>query len=302
MRIACLINHYNYGDFIGETVNSVLAQSRLVDELIVVDDGSDETHLEAVRAISAKSPQVKLIEKQNGGQLSCFQAGLDATDSELVLFLDADDLWEPGYVQSIVDLLEERPDVDFVATNKREFYTDGTDSFEQLPSRDMGYAVVRTLERGGVWLGSPTSGIAVRRKILEQIFPVPNSSAWRVCADEALVYGSCIAGAHLYFLGEPLVRYRVHGSNAFFGKKDTPTRAYFRRLEGRRLVEHMRKKLGLPSSLVDLIHYELRTIEKPNKNEYGDCWIAVKRANLPWLRRIRLYSGLFAQYHFGMKI
>jgi glycosyltransferase involved in cell wall biosynthesis len=267
-----------------------------------VDDGSESAGLEAVRALAAKSPQIKLIEKANGGQLSCFQAGLDASDSEVVLFLDADDLWEPSYVQSIADLLEEKPDIDFVATNNREFYTDGTDSYEELPNRDMGYAIVRSLARGGVWLGSPTSGIAVRRKILDQIFPVPNTSAWRVCADEALVYGSSIAGAHMYFLGEPLVRYRVHGSNAFFGKKDTVARAYFRRLEGRRLIEHMRKKLSLPTSLVEMIHYELRTIENPTKNEYGHCWASVKRSNVSMMRKLRLYSGLFAQYHFGWKI
>jgi glycosyltransferase involved in cell wall biosynthesis len=302
MRTTCLINHYNYGEFVGEAVSSALAQTHPLDEIILVDDGSSEEHLALAKAAAAQSDLVQLVNKPNGGQLSCFQAGLEASDGDLVFFLDGDDRWTPNYVQRVVELLRERPEVDFVATNQREFSAEGTKRVEGRPSRDRGKSLVLCLEKGGVWVGAPTSCLAIRRPILKKIFPVPNPEGWRVCADEALVYGSSIANAHKYFLGEPLVEYRIHDNNSFFNKKDTPERAFSRRLEGRRLVEHMRLKLALPQTLIDLVHYEFRTIEEPTREDFQAYMSIVLKAAVPLMRKLRLISDLMRTYYFRSNI
>lgn len=301
MRLTCLINHYDYGDFVGEALASVFAQSRVPDEIIVVDDGSHEPHLERLRAAARLYPDVRLVEKQNGGQLSCFQVGLEVATGDVILFLDADDRWRPSYVATVFELLERRPDIDFVATNRYEFFTDGTSRTEALRSRDLGYSTALCLARGGVWNGAPTSCLAIRRGVLDQIFPMPNPRAWRVCADEALVYGASMVGARKYFIGEPLVEYRVHGSNLFFGKKLSPEQAYWRRLEGRRLTEFLRRKQSLPLSLADLAHTEFRTIEAPTREEYRRYQSTIVDAMLPVRRRLRLLFALFRDYYFGQK-
>ena len=54
-RVSCLINHYNYGAYVEEAVASVLAQTHAVDEVVLVDDGSDPDHLEAARREAASS-------------------------------------------------------------------------------------------------------------------------------------------------------------------------------------------------------------------------------------------------------
>lgn len=301
MRTACLINHFKYGEFIAEAVDSVLRQTRALDEIVLVDDGSPAGDLERVREAAARDPRIRLIEKDNGGQLSCFQVGLAELTADVVFFLDADDAWEPEYVARVAELLEARPDLGFVAVNVRTCFADGKEEVAELESRDLGFSVVRCLQKGGAWVGAPTSCLAIRREVLDKIFPVPDPRAWRVCADEALVYGSSLAGARKYVIGDPLVRYRVHDRNAFFGSKDSPERAYMRRLEGRRLVEHMRQRLSLPASLIDLVHYEFRTIERPTKTEYSTYWGLVRNAPIPWARKLRLYSGLFSQYRLGRK-
>jgi len=298
MRVTCLINHYDYGAFVGEAIASVLAQTRAPDEILVVDDGSHEPHLSEVRAAAATSSRVVLIEKHNGGQLSCFEAGLERSSGDVVFFLDADDRWRPEYVERVVALLERRPDIGFVAAHHLQLDADGAVRGEALPSRELGYSVALCLARGGAWVGAPTSCLAIRRSVIERIFPVPNASAWQVCADEALVYGSSMVGARKYFLGEPLVEYRVHGANSFHGRKDSAERAYMRRLEGRRLTEALRQRCSLPSTLVDILHYEFQTIESPTQEEYAHYRRAVLNSTATLRRKVRILFALWRVYRF----
>ena len=304
-RVSCLINHYNYGAYVEEAVASVLAQTHAVDEVVLVDDGSDPDHLEAARRAAASSPLVRLIEKENGGQLSCFQIGVAESSGDVVFFLDADDVWEPGYVERCLRIYEDRAGIDFIFTHNKKLFTDGRLEGEEQPSADHGYSVAWCLERGGVWVGAVTSCLSMRRKILDRIFPVVDDTIYRVCADEVLVYGASIAGARKYFLGEPLVRYRVHGKNAWFGKADSPERAYLRRLHGRMIVEALRKRIGLPPSLMAIAHYEYRTVSKelPTRRAlYKEYCSLVWKSDLRILRKVRVVSGLMSWHYFSKMI
>ena len=300
MRIACLINHYQYGEYVTEAVDSVLAQSREMDEIVLVDDGSDETHVARARDAAARDKRIRLIEKPNGGQLSCFQTGLSESTAELVIFLDADDVWEPEYAENVLELLKRRPDVDVVATNERHFFPDGKEIVTQMPDRDLGYSMVHSLHKlrqGGAWVGGPTSCLAMRRSILDKIFPVPNPKAWPVCADQALVYGSSLVGARKYFLGTPLVGRRIHGNNYFVGKRPTAEDAFTRRIEWRRLREHLRRRESLPISLIDIVDYEFRTIENPTRREYQTYCRLLNGADIPVRLKARLRVALFRDYY-----
>jgi glycosyltransferase involved in cell wall biosynthesis len=297
MKVSCLVNHFDYGPYVGEAIRSVLGQTRMPDEIILVDDGSNEPHLTQVREAAATSNRVRLIEKPNGGQLSCFDTGLSACTGDVVFFLDADDRWKPEYIAIVLRLLEGRPDIGFVVTNHEIFHADGGIRSQALPSRDLGYSVALCLAQGGAWVGGPTSCLAIRRSVLDQIFPVPNDKAWRICADEALVYGSSLAAVRKYFLGDLLVEYRVHDANAFFGKRDTPERAFQRRLEGRRLTEFLRNRFSLPISLVDILHHEFRTIERPTREEYKQYRRAVLSSNASLRKKLHLMTALFRAYH-----
>jgi glycosyltransferase involved in cell wall biosynthesis len=299
MRVTCLINHYNYGEFLLEALDSVLAQTRVPDEVIVVDDGSAPEHLEFVRRVGRSSERVRIVEKSNGGQASCFEAGFAEATGDIVFFLDADDRWLPDYVAAVVGVFAMRPDVDFVATGRVLFDREGMRDGTRKESRYRGHSVVLCLESGGAWMGETTSCLAIRRQVLARIFPLPNPSGWRVCADEALVYGSSMVGARKYFLGEPLVEYRVHGDNAWYGKRDSPERAFSRRLEGRRLTEALRLRMSLPASLADMAHYEFRTIERPTRSEYRAYQRLVLRSTISWRRKLRVWSGIFFTYRLA---
>ena len=105
--ISVIIPLYNKEREIEGTVRSVLAQSRLPEEIVVVDDGSTDRSAEIVRKIA--SPLVRLIPQTNAGECAARNRAIAEARSEYVALLDADDEWEPGFLAEIESLIDEFP-------------------------------------------------------------------------------------------------------------------------------------------------------------------------------------------------
>jgi hypothetical protein len=95
LKTTCLINNYNYQRYVGEAVESALCQTLPVEKVVVVDDGSDDDSIRYLRRTFGSDRRVAIIEKEHGGQLSCFNRGIREVNTELVFFLDADDRYQP---------------------------------------------------------------------------------------------------------------------------------------------------------------------------------------------------------------
>ena len=95
LLISVLITTYNYGRFIEECIDSVLAQEYPSDklEIIVVDDGSTDDTSERVQKYESK---IHYIQKSNGGQASALNIGVANSHGEIICILDADDYFFPG--------------------------------------------------------------------------------------------------------------------------------------------------------------------------------------------------------------
>jgi glycosyltransferase involved in cell wall biosynthesis len=94
LRIAVIIPAYNSSAYVEDTIKSVLGQSRLADEIVLVDDGSTDDTAAVVARVSDK---VTIVRQKNAGPGSARQRGAETTTAELLLFLDADDvLHEPA--------------------------------------------------------------------------------------------------------------------------------------------------------------------------------------------------------------
>ena len=212
MNITVIINSYNYAHYIGQTFDSVLAQTLPAVEIIAVDDGSTDNSCQVIQSYAERYPHIKFIKKTNGGQLSTFNAASQHVSGDLIFFIDSDDLWQPNYLEKIVAIYKERP-VDYVFCAFEEFDQSQRIIKKYDNDTDLGFSTAFTYFKK-VYIGGPTATLSIRRGLFDRIFPVPFEDAWRVCADLPLVMGASLAGGHKYYCAEPLVLYRIHKVNA----------------------------------------------------------------------------------------
>jgi glycosyltransferase involved in cell wall biosynthesis len=107
-RISCIIPAWNAARFLAEAVESVQAQTRKVDEIIVVDDGSTDDTAE----VAASLPGVRLIRQKNAGSGAARNAGIIVAKGEYLAFNDADDLWLPDKIALQMAAFEADPTLD----------------------------------------------------------------------------------------------------------------------------------------------------------------------------------------------
>jgi glycosyltransferase involved in cell wall biosynthesis len=108
-----IIPLFNKEKSIRRTIESVLWQSMLNFELIVVNDGSTDNSLTTVRNLN--DPRIKIIEQKNSGVSSARNAGIQAARGEYIAFIDADDLWDKNYLSLMSKLIEDCSEASFYA-------------------------------------------------------------------------------------------------------------------------------------------------------------------------------------------
>jgi glycosyltransferase involved in cell wall biosynthesis len=89
--VSAVIPAYNAERFIADPIQSILAQTVEVNEIIVVDDGSSDRTAET----AAQFPRTRVIRRANGGQAAARNTGIHAATGEWIAFLDHDDVWHP---------------------------------------------------------------------------------------------------------------------------------------------------------------------------------------------------------------
>lgn len=114
---------YNKENFIAETLNSVLAQTFTDFEVIVVDDVSTDDSISVVEKI--KDERIRIIRhEKNKGLSASRNTGIKNADSEMIAFLDADDLWKEEFLEKIFQLISLYPTAGIFASRYEEEYPD----------------------------------------------------------------------------------------------------------------------------------------------------------------------------------
>lgn len=106
-KVSVIIPNYNHCHYLGSAIQSVLAQTFSDYEIIVVDDGSTDNSREVVSSFGEK---VHYIWQENKGLGGARNTGILASTAEFVGFLDADDEWEPTYLERMVQLSQKYPE------------------------------------------------------------------------------------------------------------------------------------------------------------------------------------------------
>jgi len=120
--VSVMMPAFNAARYVADAVQSVIAQSYLDWELVVVDDGSTDETAEIVGGFS--DPRIRLLRKENGGESSARNVALDVSIGEFIAYLDADDVYLPNHLAATVAFLHANRHRDAVYTDG--FHIDGT--------------------------------------------------------------------------------------------------------------------------------------------------------------------------------
>jgi glycosyltransferase involved in cell wall biosynthesis len=197
--VSVVIPAYRAAATIGRTLDSLLAQTRPPDEILVIDDGSPD---DLASALAPYGENVRLVRQPNGGAASARNRGIDLASGNWIAFVDADDYWERPKLERQLAIVRQYPQVGLIAAH---FY-------QQFPNRPR-YAIdppaamyldcvlslhgaeVLTIARR-IW----TSTVLVRRTLLgAQRFDTSLATA-----EDVDLWIRLVLAAPVYLLSEPL--------------------------------------------------------------------------------------------------
>jgi glycosyltransferase involved in cell wall biosynthesis len=128
--VSVVVPCYNLGEFVGEAVDSVLAQMWQNVEIVVIDDGSTDHETRELLA-GFQRPKTRVIRTENRGLPGAKNLGVTHTSGQYLCFLDADDRLRPEMLTRSVEALEHDPSIAFVSHWVRLF---GDESGEWRPT------------------------------------------------------------------------------------------------------------------------------------------------------------------------
>lgn len=209
--VSVIVAAYNASRTIGETIRSVLFQTRQDFEIIVVDDGSTDDTSSLVTQWTA-DPRVRLHHQENAGPAAARNAGIALARGDYLSMLDSDDLWLPCYLERMVQALQESPESGFAYTDawaleqaSGRIRRATAMSRQRPPERTLpAVAFLEALVRRNFIFNS----ITVRREVLERVGTydpdIPQAE------DYELWLRTCATGYTGVRVPGPLAIYRVH--------------------------------------------------------------------------------------------
>lgn len=169
LKISIAMATYNGGKYLQEQLDSLLNQTRLPDELVITDDCSTDDTLEIIKAIQKETPfRIILIEnKARLGFVQNFSKAISLCSGDLIFMSDQDDVWLPSKIERVVEIANERPDI-------QVYINDALITFEDL-STASGSMIERQLSEGLSLDTHLTNGCqtAVRKRFASMMMPVP---------------------------------------------------------------------------------------------------------------------------------
>ena len=219
---------YRAASYVGEAIQSVLAQTYSSWEMLIVDDCSPDDTRAVVKEWCARDSRIKLIcQEKNGGPAAARNAALEAAQGRWIAFLDSDDVWMPEKLERQLKF-HERVKAKISFTEFRRISADGINvgRLIKVPGR-LGYQQL---------LGNTaivTSTVLIDRALTGKF------AMRRTYYDDFACWLQLLkAGGQAFGLHEDLLRYRVVGNSVSRNKSRSAKEVWntYREVEGLNLV------------------------------------------------------------------
>ena len=205
--VSIIIPAYNAASFIAETIDSVIQQSFQHWELIVVDDGSQDSTAEKVKAF-AEDSRISYHFKKNEGVSIARNTGYSLSKGLFLAFLDADDIWKPQRLHKMLERFKEDGEIGLVHSYIQEINSQ-SQPLQKVHRGKEGFILDRLLLWDGCTIPNPSS-ILVKREVVEKVggFSPELSTA----ADQEFFF-RVAASFKIGMVKEILSFYRMHDDN-----------------------------------------------------------------------------------------
>lgn len=201
-----IIPNYNYGRYLRQAIDSVLAQSYVRTEILVVDDGSSD---ESATIVRGYGDRVRWIQQHRAGVSAARNRGVQESHGDLVAFLDADDYWHPRKLERQLARWMNEPTVGFVHCGARILSEIGEVIEVQLDGQE-GQIAEEMLLFQRLTVVCTGSSILVPRAIFGDVggfdTRLSTSADWDLCYRIAVRH-------RVAFVPEELIVIRRHGTN-----------------------------------------------------------------------------------------
>ncbi len=244
-HISVVVPFYNAGETVSRTIASIRAQTRTPDEVLIVDDGSDDPASLRVLEQIERGGDIRVLRGRHGGVSSARNRGIEAAVGELICMIDADDIADSTLLEKLERCLGRHPDAAYASPLIADFEND--------PARATGGWVPIGLERamlGAINVAGSGTGVLMRRSALlraggyDEMMPAYE--------DWDLYCAMLEKGMQGEIVPEFLIRYRQHPGSLM----KTKARRLHESLRARILAKHpilahpdaMRLLVSLPST------------------------------------------------------
>jgi glycosyltransferase involved in cell wall biosynthesis len=239
--VSAVVTSYNARHFLGEAVDSVLAQTLRDWELLIADDGSTDGSPALAEDYARRDPRVRVLEhpdRVNRGASATRNLGAAAARGRYLAFLDGDDVWLPDKLEQQVALLEAHPEAVMVYGPARWWYG-WTDAARNAPRdylQPLGVPPGTVVQPPGLlqlFLGDEKvvpsmSGPLFRRQIYQRVGG--SEEACRSIYDDQTVYAKVGLAGPVVVSGDCWYRYRQHrGQRNIYAPGRTRQRLAIRR-------------------------------------------------------------------------
>ena len=231
MKISVAMCTYNGAEYLPAQLESILAQSRPPDEIVICDDCStDKTKTLLDQFKSASSVQINTkINKQNLGSVKNFEQAISMCSGDVVALSDQDDVWRNDKLQRIDDAFRDNPTAGLVFSDA-EIVDENLNPLHRRMWSEVGFddhkrKLVRTGRALEVLItGWTVTGatMAFREKFSKLSLPIPNEIAM---IHDGWIALTIAAVAQVVMIDEPLIKYRQHERQQI----GAPTRTHHQR-------------------------------------------------------------------------
>ena len=215
MKVSVIIPCYNAGAYLGDCLDSVLAQDELDFEVIVIDDGSIDNTWDVAKEYAKRDARIRVLHQENRGVSAARNLGLSAAKGEWITFVDGDDLVAPDMLSVMLSAADEQTDMVVCAHETfgetQECFWPQTQWYRLSGEKRRRAAALRLIEGDSI-LNIMCNKLH-RRELLERE-GIRLAEGVAIAEDALFNLEAVLCGNGIAYVNRVTYRYRIHSQSA----------------------------------------------------------------------------------------